>query len=170
MDSGFKGTGYEVAMVYKGNGTFVSYNHLMAEECNNHFEVGQTYVLEEKKMSVEKSITWQQKKSLFLWHTKMSNALNDAGHDMRAVFNKMRPGTSVPCTKERLKLCVWDEFMVVMYGIKSITKLTTKQTQELYETCNNFYATRFGVGIPWPDRWSQMYEQEQKALEEQRER
>ncbi len=161
MSKGFEKTGFEGGFIWM-NGAMLPYCDVMGEECEKYFKEGTIYILAEQEATNRKQITWLQMKSLYLYLTKLANALNDAGHDMRVVFNSMRQGTSVSCTQKNLKLCVWDQMMMTMFGHTSIKQLDTKETQELYENVNRFSTERLGVHVPWPDEYGHSLEKERE--------
>lgn len=157
----FEGTGFDGAFRWS-QGAFHPYSHAMGEECEKHFKEGQIYVLQEQKLTLKKMITWQQMKSLYLYLSKLSDELNDAGFDMLAVCAAMVEGFSVQCTKERLKQCVWDEIMSALFSVTSITKLTTKEVSIVYENVNKIVGEKFKVHVPWPDSYGKSLEEEYK--------
>lgn len=150
--------GFESGLVYLGNGMFKAYNELMAEECDKYFDNGKAYIMISPELSDSKTRTSIQNKSLHLYLNKLANVLNDAGIDLRAVQNAFKEGFSVSCSKDNLKETVWRPIQNAIFKTSSTKKLSTKQISEVYENVNRFTCERFGVGVPWPDRFSQSME------------
>ncbi len=144
------------------DGALHPYNDIMREECEKHFNDGQLYAMTDLKFGGKKIRTFLQNKSLHLYLDKLATAMNDAGYDMKAVFNAMRKGFSVSCTTIRLKNCVWRPMQEAMFDIESTTELDTKQISEVYENVNRFTCEQFGIGINWPDRFNHEYEQQEQ--------
>lgn len=147
----------EVALIYK-NGAFVPYDQFQDQECSSRFVDGQPYIFKVEAMRASSKRTWLQNRAMHLYLKMLADALNDAGVDMKSVLNHMKGGFSVMCTMERLKENVWKPMQEAMFQVKSTTKLDTDQVCKVYENVNIFTAREFGVSIPFPDRFGQMYE------------
>lgn len=99
----------------------------------------------------EKQRTPTQNNCIHEFCQNLADALNDAGLDMRAV---MKPEAEIPWTMTSAKEHLWRSIQKAMFQKESTTELTTKECSEVYETLNRHIAQKFGVSVPWPDRFS----------------
>lgn len=100
--------------------------------------------------------TPKQNNSLHLYCEQLSDALNDAGFERRAVEIHFREGIDVPWTKESVK--DWARKIgKIMFDVDSTAKLTTTQAQEVYRVLDARFSEITGVHIEWPSeerlRW-----------------
>jgi hypothetical protein len=103
----------------------------------------------------EKQRTDQQRKSIELFCRFLAKALNDAGMDQRKVFAAMREGVEIPWSQETVKENLWKQIQEALFDKKSTTELEPKEVSRVYEVLNRFTGERFGVSLPFPDRFSQ---------------
>ena len=96
------------------------------------------------------SLTEQQIKSLNLYCDQLANALNDAGYDMKKVFEVRT--MDIPWSKERVKENLWKDLQETMFGKRSTMQLEKMEVTEVYETLNRFTASNFGVSVPFPSK------------------
>ncbi len=90
--------------------------------------------------------TGQQNRALHLYITKLAEALDESGHDMREVIK-----LPIKPTAENVKENMVRPVMIALYPeIKSTTDLDTKQMQELYEVLNRATGERLGIYVEWP--------------------
>lgn len=92
--------------------------------------------------------TAQQNKSLHLYCELLAEALNDAGLDMKKVFEVKE--VDIPWNKDIVKSVLWRPIQEAMTGEESTTKLNTTEVSEIYETLNRHIASHFGISIDWP--------------------
>ena len=93
-----------------------------------------------------------QNASLSLYCTQMATALNDAGIDQKAYFERIN-NLDVPNTMESVK-SVFRAVNKKMYDNESTTKLDTKTIQEVYLAVDRGHAQKFGISLPWPSQES----------------
>lgn len=149
---------YEIGLEYMGNGLFKAYTPLMSEECDKEFDLHQVIIVSVQNHKEQKIRTILQNKSLHLYLNKVSELLISQGVDMRYVLEKMKTGFYFSPTMPVLKECVWKPIQKALTGKESTTKLDTKEVSEIYEHMNRFTAENFGIGVPFPDRYSQSME------------
>lgn len=95
----------------------------------------------------DKRRTSQQNKAMWVYLTRLSEQLNDAGLDMRAV---LKPGVDIPWTKQSAHDQLWIPIQEIMTGKASTTEMDTVEPSRIYEVLNRHIAEKFGVSIPWP--------------------
>jgi len=100
----------------------------------------------------EKRRTCQQNKALHKYLGELSEALNDAGWDMKAV---LKPNISIPWTPEMAKEHIWKPVQNIMLDKDSTTELSTTDVDAIYQVISRHMAEKFGVSVPFPDRFSQ---------------
>jgi hypothetical protein len=85
----------------------------------------------------------------------LSKALNDAGLDMKAT---LKPEIDIPWTPENVKNNLWRPIQEAVTGKHSTMDLDTGDPSIVYEVLNRSMAEKFGIHIPWPDRFGKMLE------------
>lgn len=103
----------------------------------------------------EQQRTLQQNRSLYLYCDMLAEALNESGYDMKAV---LKPEVNIPWQKNTVHDWLWMPIQEAMFQLDSTTKLNTKQVSEVYEVLNRHLAEKFGVSVPFPDRFSESEE------------
>ncbi len=91
--------------------------------------------------------TNRQNASLHLWFSLISEALNEAGYDMRATI---RQDVEIPWTAETVKEYVWRPVMVQYLREKSTTRMSTKDIDKIFDIVNRIIGERTGVYVPFP--------------------
>lgn len=94
-----------------------------------------------------KQRTIQQNKALHLYFTHLSEALNDAGLDMRKT---LKPEVEIPWTPENIKNLIWKPIMEAQLGKKSTTEMNTKDIDVVFDTINRHLGEKFGLEIRFP--------------------
>ncbi len=97
--------------------------------------------------------TDQQRKAIEVYCAELGTALNGAGLDMRAVLAAMKEGVEIPWSQDLVKEIIWRRIQVAMIEKKSTTRLTPEQVSKVYEVVNRFTAERFGISMPFPNRY-----------------
>ena len=69
---------------------------------------------------INRQRTNSQNRAMWLWFTRLADALNDAGKDMRIV---LKPTYSIPWTKDSIHDHLWIPVQKAMYGTESTTFL-----------------------------------------------
>lgn len=103
----------------------------------------------------DRPMTPQQRKAMFLFFRKLSDALNDAGLDAKKT---LKPEMEIPWTPEMIKRCIWDPIQEALVEKTSTTELNTIEPSKVYEIINRNMAEKFGIHVPWPDRMGQLLE------------
>lgn len=93
--------------------------------------------------------TIQQNKALHLYCQMLSDALNDAGLDMK---NTLKPEIDIPWSADNVKDHLWKPVQLAVTGKKSTTELDTCNPSDVYEVLNRHIAEKFGINISWPNR------------------
>lgn len=94
-----------------------------------------------------KKRTDQQNRALHLWFAQLSEALNDAGYDMRKTI---REELDIPWTSYAVKEYLWRPLQKSMLGKKSTTQLTTEEIDQVYDVINLTIGERTGISVPFP--------------------
>lgn len=100
-----------------------------------------------------------QNSALHKYFTLLCDALNDAGLDMSAVMSKLSKKGLIPWSPTAVKERLFRPVMISTYGKESTTQLETKEVSVVYESLNKVTAEQLGVSVPFPDQYSQMYQQ-----------
>lgn len=104
--------------------------------------------------------TGLQNSSIHLYLGNLAKAFNDAGWDMTAVMAVLSKGVGIPWSMLAVKEKLWQPTQKHTYGSDSTTKLETDEVSIVYEAINRVTSEKFGIGIPFPDRFSLMNEQD----------
>lgn len=99
------------------------------------------------KWEIGKQASTKQKNALHLYCRMLSQALSDAGLDMKQV---LKPGTEIPWTEVAVKEFLWRPIQKVMTGKKSTKEPYRKNYGEIYDVLNRKISEQFGVHVPWP--------------------
>ena len=106
-------------------------------------------------------LTLMQIRSINLYLTWLSDALNDAGLDMQKVLE--RKSVSLPWTQTSAKEALWRPIQKALFDTDSTLKLTRIDVSRNYEVLNRHTSTLFGVGVQFPDKYMQIYEREAQS-------
>ncbi len=101
-------------------------------------------------MSDKRSL--KQNKSIHLYFTQLSEALNDAGYSVTKV---MKHDAEIPWSSNLVKELLWRQVQEIMTDVESTANLEPKQISEVYEVVNRHIAQTTGVSVPFPDNYSQ---------------
>ena len=91
--------------------------------------------------------TLTQNNCIHLYLSRLADALNDAGFDMRKT---VREEIDIPWNAERAKDVMWRGIQEAMFNTRSTTDLSTVQAQEVYQVLDRHIASKTGVSVPWP--------------------
>jgi len=109
----------------------------------------------------EKKRTLQQNAAMHLWFTKLAEALNEAGYDMKKT---LREDVDIPWTPYNIKENLWRPVQRALYGKRSTTELTTTDIDKIYDVINRTIGERTKVFVPFPSEEELMWEYEIKNL------
>jgi len=93
--------------------------------------------------------TEKQNNAMWLWLSRIAQALNDAGYDMKKT---LKPNIEIPWNKERAKQHLWDPVQQIITSQTSSTDLTRQQVNEIQEVIARHLAQTTGVSVPFPKR------------------
>jgi len=92
--------------------------------------------------------TPKQNRALHLYFTQLSEALNNAGFDMKKTI---RQDIDIPWTPENVKEYLWRPVQKEMLKKRSTTKLdSVGEIEYIYDIVNSNIALRTGIHIPFP--------------------
>jgi hypothetical protein len=94
--------------------------------------------------------TLPQNKALHLYCTMLSDALNDAGYDMKKT---LKPEIEIPWTPQMIKKHLWKPIQDAMLEKKSTTELETNEVDKVYQVLSRHLSERFCISVPFPDRF-----------------
>lgn len=95
--------------------------------------------------------TRKQNNAMWLWLRQLSEALNEAGYDMRKT---LKPHVDIPWDKDAkmAKRFLWDPIMEVITEQSSSTKLKKQDIDKIQETIARHLAETTGVSVAFPTR------------------
>ena len=92
--------------------------------------------------------TLTQNAALHSYCQQLAEQLNNAGYDMKAVFEVKT--AQVPWTQDSVKAALWKPIQQAMFDKESTAKLDTKEVSEVHKVLDRHMAENFGVSIPFP--------------------
>jgi len=101
--------------------------------------------------------TSKQNRALHLFLRKLSDALNDAGLDMKKVIKEE---VDIPWSDKTVKEYLWHPVQKALLQKESTKDLETDEVSKVYEVLNNHIASKFGVSVPFPEIFQLLYEQD----------
>jgi hypothetical protein len=104
--------------------------------------------------------TIAQHKSIRLYCSWLSVALNDAGFDIVETLKVLANKIFIPWSPEAILERLWRPVQKHTYGTDSTTKLERDQVSIVYEALNVQTSGKLGVGVSFPDKFMKMYEAE----------
>lgn len=95
--------------------------------------------------------TRKQNNAMWLWLRQISQALNEAGYDMKKT---LKPHIDIPWDKDAkmAKKHLWDPIMEVITNQTSSTKLQKQDIDKIQETIARHLAETTGVSVAFPTR------------------
>lgn len=97
---------------------------------------------------VQSKRTDQQNRALHLYFTQLSEALNDAGFDMRKTI---RQNLEIPWTPHNIKEFLWRPAQKAYLKKQSTTELDkVEDINHVYDIVNRLIGERTGVHVPFP--------------------
>jgi hypothetical protein len=104
----------------------------------------------------EKPISTKQMSSIHIYYRHVAVKLNNSQYDIQRAIATGAISLSIPFTESNVKEIFGRAVIRSLYPEKdSHTRLSTTETQMVYEVLNAAIAERFGFSVPWPDRYSQ---------------
>ena len=106
--------------------------------------------------------TPQQRKAMEVFFRELADALNDAGYDMKKVFEVRT--VDIPWSQELVKEALWKTIQGPMYpetidddGAVHTARCPKDGVDKVYEVLNRHIA-QFGVSVPFPSHNEQLNE------------
>jgi len=103
--------------------------------------------LQAEEFDFPKQRTPQQNKAIHKYFSLVSDALNDAGLDMRAV---LKADAELPWTPASVKTYIWKAVQDAMLDKESTTALTPKEVNEIYEVVDRHLSNAFNLHVNFP--------------------
>lgn len=91
--------------------------------------------------------TIQQNKAMHKFFELLSEALNDAGLDMKKT---LREDWEIPWTPENVKNHIWRPVQEALLDKESTTELDTTDPGDIYSVINRHMGEKHGIHVPWP--------------------
>lgn len=107
------------------------------------------------------SITQKQMRALHLMFKQLSDSLNEAGADMKAVI---RQDVDIQWTPENVKEYLWRPLMKANINKKSTTQLKTNEIDKIFDTLCKVIGERTGVEVKFPSIELLIQQQNEKSL------
>ena len=104
-------------------------------------------------------ITNLQMRSVHLYFRMLSDALNAAGLDMKAVMAKLSKNALIPWTPDAVKERLWRPVIIDSFNKESTTQLETGEIGTAYEALNMVTGEQLGVSVPFPDKYNLIEQQ-----------
>lgn len=95
-----------------------------------------------------------QNKSLHLYLRLLSEALNDAGLDMKKV---LKPTIAISWNEKNAKEYLWRPVQEALLLKKSTTELTTDEIDKVYQELNRHISEKFGIHVSFPSEEDVLY-------------
>jgi len=91
--------------------------------------------------------TLTQNKALHLYLELLSEALNNAGYDMKRT---LKEDIEIPWNKDMAKEFLWRPIQEIVLKKKSTTELETSDLNEIYAILDRHISAKFGVHVEFP--------------------
>ena len=103
----------------------------------------------EFRWTAGKQRSTSQNNAMHLWLSRLAEALNNAGLDMRKV---LKPEVEIPWTMLSAKEHLWKPILKTMYGKDSTTQPNTIQHAEVYKVLDRHLSEKFNIHIEYPTK------------------
>lgn len=98
-------------------------------------------------MADDNKRTDRQNRALHLYFTMLTEALNDAGYDMRRT---LKQDIDISWTPDNIKNYLWRPIQEAKLNKTSTTELNTKDIDSVYDELNRHLGEKLGVHVPFP--------------------
>ena len=92
--------------------------------------------------------TGQQNRALHVFLRQLSEALNDAGYDMKKALNE---DVDIAWNETMAKEYLWRPIQKIVIQKQSTAEASSSDYAMVYEQLNRLIASKFGVHVPWPE-------------------
>lgn len=100
----------------------------------------------------DKQRTDQQRKAIEVYCNMLSDCMNAAGYEKRAVFAKMREGFDIPWSQDSVKEDLFKPIVKAMFKKGSTTELEPGQVNEVYKVLDKWTSENLGITVEFPNR------------------
>ena len=100
------------------------------------------------KWTTGKTITNQQRRSVYLYCGLLAKELNGRGLDMVKTLSDV----DISWSKESVKEHIWAKVQNAKFGNVSVNDLETPEVSEIYDVVNRHLSNKFGVHVPFPSK------------------
>ncbi|MDT8282527.1 MAG: hypothetical protein RQ982_06890 [Gammaproteobacteria bacterium] len=90
-----------------------------------------------------------QNRSCHQYFSLLSDALNDAGLDMKKV---LKPEIAIPWTDVSVKNHIWRPIQIAMLDKDSTTELEAGEVSRVYDVVDRHLSGKLGIHVPFPAR------------------
>ena len=94
--------------------------------------------------------TDQQQKAIEVYCRELSEALNDAGFEMKKVLAVKQ--VDIPWSQKTVKEILWRPIQEAMLEKGSTTELDIMEVDKVYRVLDRHISSNFGVSISFPNR------------------
>jgi hypothetical protein len=94
--------------------------------------------------------TAKQNSAIRVYCREVSEALNEAGYDMKSF--PWKEGFALPWSEYTVMEYLWRQVQVAMTGKESSTKLDTKEVGQVYEVLARKLAEVAAINVPFPSK------------------
>ena len=94
--------------------------------------------------------TAKQNSAIRVYCREVSEALNEAGYDMKSF--PWKEGFALPWSEYTVMEYLWRQVQVAMTGKESSTKLDTKEVGQVYEVLARKLAELAAINVPFPSK------------------
>lgn len=92
--------------------------------------------------------TQKQNNSMHKYFSDLSEALNDAGLDMKKF---LKPGVDIPWTPSSVKRHIWKPVQDAMFDKESTADLNTAEVDAVYKVISRHISEKHGINVEFPD-------------------
>ena len=122
---------------------------------------GLNHIITDTK-GIKALITNLQMRSIHLYFSILSDALNAAGLDMKAVMAKLSKNAMIPWSASAVKERLWRPVIIDTYGKESTTELETEEVSGAYEALNLVTVEQLGIVVSFTDKYTLIEQQLRK--------
>jgi hypothetical protein len=114
--------------------------------------IGDRKVLVADLKGAQATRTSLQNRALHKFLTMLSEALNDAGWDLKKTLE--RKPADIPWSLTTAKELLWHPIQEAMFDTRSTAKLNSDEVSKVYDVLNRHTSEKLGVSVEFPDKRS----------------
>jgi len=130
---------------FNSEGNIEPYERLTYEEIKKEFK-DKDFEFSIDKIHNKRTIP--QNNAMHLYFQLLADELNNAGYEMKSVFEVK--DTDVEWSGTTIKECLWKPIQKAMTGKDSTTEISKDEVDKIFETLNRHIGENFGIHIPFP--------------------